>query len=61
MSTENYEKNVNYINFLERKVKIWKFKTSENDGSTILHLAVLNNNSKIIKEIIRYCKKNFCP
>ena len=39
-------------------IKIWKFKTSENDGSTILHLAVLNNNSKIIKEIIRYCKKN---
>ena len=39
-------------------VKIWKYKTSENNGSTILHLSVFKNNYKITKEIIKYCKKH---
>ncbi len=38
--------------------KIWKYKISENDGSTILHLSVIKNNYKITKEIVKYCKKH---
>ena len=38
--------------------KIWQYKTSENDGSTILHCSVIHNNAKITKEIIRYCKNH---
>ena len=47
-------------NFLtkNKSIKIWNFKTSEKDDSTILHCAIIKNNTKIIKEIIRYCKKN---
>ena len=36
--------------------KIWKYKSS-NDDSTILHLSIIQNNTKIIKEILKYCKK----
>ena len=39
-------------------IKIWEYKTSEDDGSTILHLSVIKDNNKIIKELIRYCKKH---
>ena len=38
--------------------KIWQYKTSENDGSTILHCSVIHNCTKITKEIIRYCKNH---
>ena len=39
-------------------IKIWEYNTSEKDGSTILHLSVIKDNTKIIKEIIRYCKNH---
>ena len=35
-------------------IKIWEYKTKENDGSTILHFAILYNNTKIISRIIKY-------
>ena len=38
--------------------KIWEYKTSDNDGSTILHYSVRLNYTKITKEIIRYCKNH---
>ena len=39
-------------------IKIWQYKTSENDGSTILHCSIIHNYTKITKEIIRYCKNH---
>lgn len=35
-------------------IKIWEYKTKENDGSTILHFAILHNNTNIIARIIKY-------
>ena len=39
-------------------IKIWEYNTSEKNGSTILHLSIIKDNTKIIKEIIRYCKNH---
>ena len=36
--------------------KIWLYKTN-NDDSTILHLSIIQNSTKITKEILKYCKK----
>lgn len=42
----------------EEPRKIWSYKTEENDGSTILHLAIFYNHYKIIKAILNYSQKN---
>ena len=36
--------------------KIWEYKTQEDDNSSILHLSILYNNTKIISRIINYSK-----
>ena len=42
----------------ETPIKIWQYRTLDNDNSTILHSSVIHNCTKITKEIIRYCKNN---
>ena len=42
----------------KKPLKIWKYKTKENNDSTVLHCSVFYNHTKIIKEIIKYCKKH---
>ena len=45
--------------FLSKKDKeIWKYKSEENDDSTILHVSVYKKLYKITKIIIEYCKEN---
>lgn len=55
---EKYDEIKTLLSESKTPIKIWKYNTKENDGSSVLHLSVLLNCSKIIKKIIKYCKKN---
>ncbi len=67
MDEKDFEEKIKREKFFEIKkilkeskkpLTIWKYKTKENDDSTILHCSVFYNHTKIIKEIIKYCKKH---
>ena len=59
---EDYIKNEDYnkirsILSEEEKKEIWNYRTKENDDSTMLNIAILIDNYKITKCILKYCKK----
>jgi len=56
IKSNNYNEIKNLLNPELSEIKIWEYKTKEKDGSTILHLSILQNNNKIIKRIINYTK-----
>ena len=54
---EKYDEIKTLLSESKTPIEIWKYNTKENDGSSVLHLSVLLNCSKIIKKIIKYFKK----
>jgi len=56
IKNEKYFEIKKMLNESKTPRKIWIYKT-DNDDSTILHLSIIQNSTKIIKEILKYCKK----
>ena len=56
IKNEKYFEIKKILNESKSPKKIWIYKTN-NDDSTILHLSIIQNSTKITKEIIKYCKK----
>ena len=57
----NFREINNILNPEHPEKKIWEYKTKEKDDSTILHFAILQNNTKIITKIINYSKHFLSP
>ena len=54
IKTQKYKQIKELLNTELPPIEIWEYKTQEKDDSTILHFAILYNNTKIIRRIIKY-------